>query len=407
MRSHHPATELTVACAVFGTPRGVIEARDAVMAAIETWPSPVQGVCPTFHYHPRRPELSGHTLVLCEAHGLGRARLIEAAGCSIDSSQAGTAAAGELVERASATCWRPADAVVATTTEMLASGERVFDVDLYLGTPLAPHQSRPADRDRLKTWVTGTSLSDGRSVYVPAALVGVSDGEASPVELTSVGVAAGPHDEAAARGAVLEIIERDLLRTAWYQRWPLGRTLDEDDRVRHIIGVDKQNGWVTSPRCYQSDDLGVYIVLTRHQDLPIYAIGSAATSSADHGIAHAWAEATQLRLRLALLSDRSISSIPRTFGDHLRYYCTPQGIDYVFGLLNAPGADTPTPGRPRSYDHAAAAACLVDLSPPGMTAVRRALIPSFQLMEADHRRARVNAVSQACATLNSDPHPYG
>jgi ribosomal protein S12 methylthiotransferase accessory factor len=147
-----------------------------------------------------------------------------AAGKGLTDDEAIGAAIGEAVERY---CAAHVDesrlermTIAAAGTDAVTPGECV----LYSPTQYARHGFRylPESPDFELEWVRGRELPQDREVLVPASLVylyGAASGSALAPS-TSNGLAAGPTLDAAVRGGLLELIERDAFLVTWLNRLP-------------------------------------------------------------------------------------------------------------------------------------------------------------------------------------------
>ncbi|MDX6681353.1 MAG: ribosomal protein methylthiotransferase accessory factor [Solirubrobacteraceae bacterium] len=118
--------------------------------------------------------------------------------------------AGRLAERSSRT--------IKTFATLRREGTAALD-------PAAWRPSIPGIRDAPMLWVTGRSLVDGRETLVPAgaSFLRHQPPPGCPVTLRagSAGVAAHATAPLAARHALLELLERDLVARSWYATGPV------------------------------------------------------------------------------------------------------------------------------------------------------------------------------------------
>jgi ribosomal protein S12 methylthiotransferase accessory factor len=137
------------------------------------------------------------------------------------------ASIGEALERYSA-AFVPAERLVVSTAARLPSavdpGRFALFHDTQFIHPEFPF--RPFRSDTVISWVDGFALPDGKLAYLPAQLTFLAWGRQAPGEVpisyaTSSGLACGATLEAALLAAVLELIERDAVMLAWYDRLAL------------------------------------------------------------------------------------------------------------------------------------------------------------------------------------------
>ncbi len=240
-----------------------------------------------------------------------------ASGCAWWSDEdARMAALGEAVERYCGALV-PAGLAPATSTDLVAAGQRVLDLaevalfseDQYQ-TPGFPFV--PFEPDLPLRWVTGRDLLIGQRCAVPIGLVyttvhrGVRDpayrDEPRTNPVPYAGLAAGVDREHAERNALLELIERDAMTRSWRsgEPWPEVAVPGALDTVCHTGD--------TSPRVrlFQVPATIGVPVLAALVDDPVtgfLALGSAARADPRSAAMKAIAEAFQLHLMLYELDD--------------------------------------------------------------------------------------------------------
>lgn len=153
-------------------------------------------------------------------------RPTRALGWGLDPERAATSFVGEAVERYAAfraTPWllRMARVIDVPGGRAMLDGLSGFDDAQRRGTPYVD----PADHDEL-AWVEARALADGAPRWVPAAAVYLrrAPGEPAFAPMQSIGLAAHPEPDIAARHARLEVLERTALTLGWHRR-RLGRLL--------------------------------------------------------------------------------------------------------------------------------------------------------------------------------------
>ena len=151
------------------------------------------------------------------------------AGAGPTLAAARAAALGEAVERYSACCADPADAIVATARELGAEAADPCRFALFADEQYA-EPGFPYDRftpDTPVAWVHGWRLPEGEPAYLPAQLVYLAwprrPHEACIGRSTSNGLACHATLEEATLTGLLELIERDAFMITWTAAlsWPL------------------------------------------------------------------------------------------------------------------------------------------------------------------------------------------
>lgn len=158
-----------------------------------------------------------------------RENIPTAAGTGLDHEAALVPALGEGIERYSASVHTSQQFITATAADL---GKQALDLDTIprcssaeLSHPkcrlVAPDKNAPI------RWVQGISLSDGRMVYLPLAMVYLYPGPLSPSEMfyypISTGCASHITIERALLSAIFEVVERDAVSIIWLQKLTLPR----------------------------------------------------------------------------------------------------------------------------------------------------------------------------------------
>ncbi len=400
--------------AIFSTPSQLERLEAAVGCRLsgfrECWPEVVLEL----HRHRAPSHLLGHQLMVAELLS-DRHRRVEAAGCSLDLDEAVSALCGELVERTAQVRFRPHLRASATEAELRRRGADVFDTTAYIGTPLFPGSwPYPAFApDVTCEWIGAEDLLTHRPVLVPAALVVASTRRpAALCEVTSVGSASGTTRSDATEHAVRELLERDALRFAWFSGQRFAAS-EPPELWAELEETDRALGWAT--RFFHAQALGgrpLWVVLTRHREHSIFAIGSCCSDSAVAGTRHALAEALMGRL-LGWLRRATPWASPsvRTFSDHTHYYSRPQLIEHVAELFSDAPATPPAEGDAPPWTAVEAlrgAARISVLDLPGI-AVTSVVAPGLQGTEANHAAARLGERTVDFSrehTIRTTPHPF-
>jgi len=245
-------------------------------------------------------------------------------GVGWDTETARNAALGEALERYAAVSY----SLPTTQADGPRRGDERLDLsefslfsDEQIQDPAFPHASTFS---ALTTFTDAYSLSDNRQVWVPAALVGLTDSfGALP---TSSGLAAAPTVELALLRATQEIIERDALMTTWLHGVAPKRVILPQALVEP---VEDRGGWVVVLDI--TPEFSPHKVALVAGNLPIegrprYSIGAACRSRWEDAADKAYLEWTQGVIfaghrakREAGLSFQSADDV-RTFDDHAVYY---------------------------------------------------------------------------------------
>jgi ribosomal protein S12 methylthiotransferase accessory factor len=155
--------------------------------------------------------------------------MISGAGTGADDNHSLIPALVEGLERYSACTYTPDQFIWATAEEL---GDRALDLDKIprCSELELAHSRCPLvlpDKKASLRWVQGLSLHDGRTVYIPAVMVYLYAGFATPAERIWVPISTGcaghvSYEQAIVNG-ILETIERDALSIVWLQKLPLPR----------------------------------------------------------------------------------------------------------------------------------------------------------------------------------------
>jgi len=177
--------------------------------------------------------------VKTKADGRQAVARLAGAGTGLEDGDGLRPALAEGLERYSTAVFRKDQFLWATAEEL---GAEALDLDTIprcsrseLSHPLCPLVA-PDKRAPIR-WVRGVSLLDGRLVYVPAVMVYLYVGVASPAEriwLTiTTGCAAHVSYERALANAILEVVERDAISLVWLHQLRLPRI--EIDQVPSLL----------------------------------------------------------------------------------------------------------------------------------------------------------------------------
>lgn len=264
------------------------------------------------------------------------------------------AASAEAIERYSGTMFSDDEFVHATGEEL---GTAAGLADHLIGfSPRTLRRSgcpyRPYDPRVRRRWIAGTSLLDGRKVYMPAQAVifdlHLECSEENIVPSNTNGLAAGLNIEHAACSALLELIERDAFACHWLLRKsPIPLAIDEaafesfDPQLRELCtstAVDAQLRLLET-------DMGVPVVLAfiRGRESGAISVGASARLSVREAArkalleaAHCWVFVAERRARRAPVPCPSKVS---DFLDHAAYYADPAhatNLAFLIGLDREP-----------------------------------------------------------------------
>ncbi|HYX45141.1 MAG TPA: YcaO-like family protein [Acidimicrobiales bacterium] len=162
----------------------------------------------------------------------------------------------------------------------------------------------PLTDDRVVDWCPAWSVTEGRPVLVPAALVYPDIARRSPndflPEITSTGLAAHVSPAAAALSGVCEVLERDALAIAWYDRLPLTPIRTQGTEVDELVtGLDGDGVVVELSAVPTDGPFPVTLAVARPNAGPAWAAVGAACRPDPLAAAHkAVAESAQVLLRL-------------------------------------------------------------------------------------------------------------
>ncbi len=230
-----------------------------------------------------------------------------AAGCAWwDRAAATNAALGEAVERYCAALV-PARLTGASYAELASTGQAALDPhDLALfsaeqyATPGFPFA--PFTRDQRVRWVPGRDLTTGQPTLAPASLIYTTylnsagaAGEPRLHPLRHAGLAAGRSRAHAEGAALLELVERDAVHTAWTRPAPL-RRVELPGWLHRLLQGPHRN---LEPHVIQfpaAVDLSVVGVLLYDTDTELVGLGTACRPDPLAAVFKAAAEAAQLHM---------------------------------------------------------------------------------------------------------------
>jgi ribosomal protein S12 methylthiotransferase accessory factor len=229
-------------------PLAAIEDPDELRARLEGWVDERTGVIRLLtvnHPEPPDPELPFASTAVVSAYTDGvhyEAWSGLASGKGLTRTAAMLGAAGEAIERYSASRYRRSDLFRGRLADV--PGDRIDPRDLCLyddsqyrreGFPFARFRE-----NRALDWANATWLDNGEPVMVPALLAYFNFGcspEERFAEVNSNGLAAGADEEDAAIRATFELIERDSFMLTWLARVPGQRLIPDaiDDQLGEAV----------------------------------------------------------------------------------------------------------------------------------------------------------------------------
>ncbi len=351
---------------------------------------------------------------------VGETFTIMAGSTSADPGHAATILVAELHERSSFAWYRPPTYRHASAWQLQSAGERVFDVEKYVGMPLFPERWPYAQYDTLaaRTWVPGFELGTGSTVYVPLTLVSPRCDVGERVsDLTTIGCAAHTDREVSLGSATEELIERDGLKRAW-MREAVPEPIDVNDDSQDFGEWTTQ--WFSIP---VEPPHHLVVAYTRSKECPLFAIGSALSDDVPSAISHAAREVRQGRLSSWLYRNHRLDlQDADSFFDRMHYYSRPDRIgvlDEFFGLGPAGVSDNAalleqagqhevqTPNQDPTARCSERVA--VDLLSSNGRYVTRVVRADLQPLEGKHRFARITGTMRGGDGLvkNYRPHPFG
>lgn len=247
----------------------------------------------------------------------------------------------------------------------------------------------PFDPHRPMLWTWGARLPDKQPVLVPASMVYMSydfvQHDDPPIwQPTSSGLACGSSGAAAILSGLLEVIERDALLMAWWNRLPCPRVPDhflvEIPEVSHLLDRIARRGLrLIVNNVTMETGIPVYMawLVDSSGRWPAAALGAAAHLNPVCAISKAVVEACQVYLYLqpALkcstreLNRETLQHNIQTFADHGLLYSYPEMLPSLRFLHEAPWDQTPQPISLASGEaDADCQTCLQMLSAKGLEA---------------------------------------
>jgi ribosomal protein S12 methylthiotransferase accessory factor len=186
-----------------------------------------------------------------------------------------------------------------------------------------PYRPLPTDQEEIG-WIQGIDLATGHPTWVPSALALLPEG-LRPI--TTTGTACSRHPAAATLAALLELVERDALAIAWYNRLscpPVETTMVEglDDVLDRFFRPTR----VPYHLFHLPTDLEIpavlAVALAGQEDLAAVHVGAAAGPTLRAAVFKALLEAAQCRPYAKFLGRGSFNRADDvlSFQDHVRFW---------------------------------------------------------------------------------------
>ena len=274
----------------------------------------------------------------------GRPSCLRAGGSALTWPQALVKAVGESVERYSVLHWEPRVHLAQASALDAQIDMRSYDL-FHSEQRAAPGFAfSSADEHARMSWVEAFSLTHGKASFVPATLAHLyhqAQTEADRFDLCPVsGYACGNTLEEALLGALCEVIERDALMIAWYQRLAVP-SLDLASMASGEVR-DAVQRYARSPvRLYCANlttDIGIPAVLvmmtSQHPGWPAAAVATAADMSVERAVVKALCElsAGHWLVRGRGRRPRSMLEVQEP-EDHGLFYAAPSALHHLDRFL--------------------------------------------------------------------------
>ncbi|MFN2397760.1 MAG: TOMM precursor leader peptide-binding protein [Gemmatimonadaceae bacterium] len=393
---------------------------------------------------PEQPQSLATTTAIIAAHAVPGHRAAEpliGSGKHITKVGAMIGAAGEAIERYSASIYRESDLLRASPVKL---GRSAFDpVSLSLYLPEQYAQSGFSydrfDAEKEISWTEGIWLDSGKKVFVPA-LPTYFNYRAPRTEqfcqVTSNGLAAGGSFEDAALRATMELIERDAFMMTWLQRRPpqrieVGASSDLGEEVFDVLSELRELGMDTQLYLMKGD-VGISSVMCvawgDGKNRPSATVALAAHFDPVEAVRKAILEQAHIGPYIARLMADASQPIPRTADDvqtlidHALYYVPRRRLAAFDFIRTERGRPVPI-ARIKRTSLSGTEACIAALADGGfrvavadVTApdvelgpfrVARALGMHLQPIDFGHRQRRLAnpRLFSNGHDINPDPHP--
>jgi ribosomal protein S12 methylthiotransferase accessory factor len=350
-------------------------------------------------------------------------------------------AAGEAIERYSASRYRKSDLLVAPAAEMKDAFVDPRRLCLYSDEQYAQPDFPCARFDERQPihWTRGTWLGTGERVWVPA-LPTYFNFEACHHEffchVSSNGLAAGADVDDAALRAVFELLERDAFMITWLCQLP-ARRIEIDDTiepgVQEVLRQVRRRG----------AEIELYLLDGTEIDVPVVmclALGDTSKSLPAVGVSLSCHLDPRVAVRKAVLEQAHVGSyltrlvaqgkVPatpadvQTLDDHAAYYFTPERLPIFDFIRRAergsiahrdlpPCGDVSIPACAARLERAGIRVAIVDVTSPDLVdspfRVARAIGLDVQPIHFGERFRRLAnprlAKHSGGRPLNPHPHP--
>jgi len=297
----------------------------------------------------------------------GRPSRLRTGGSALTWPVAIAKAMGESVERSSVLQWEP-PVLLACANTLDAHADLAACDGFHADQRAAPGFTyKPVDECSLIGWVPAYSLTRRLDGFVPATLAhfyytprtAADTFDTCPVS----GYACGNSLEEALLGALCEVVERDALMIAWYQRLAVP-SLD----LASLTSAEAREAlrrFSRSPvRLYCSDistDIGIPAVLvmmtSQAPGWPAAAVATAADLSVEHAVVKALGELSSAHWLLRASHGRSPAMHEvQEPQDHGLYYAQPSALPHLDRFLHPRSTRRVAPEAPAADDPAGATA---------------------------------------------------
>ena len=370
-----------------------------------------------------------------------RHEVIHIGGAGLTDEAARLACVGEAIERFH-TAPLPRDHGVEASFDDWPLAESAVDPEhwvLFLpeqyqvaGFPFLPFSGRTRCH-----WQAFREAATGRALWVPEDLAYLHPrpgGHHAIAAMTSTGLSAGTNPDQVLLRGVQEVIERDAVMGAWWERYPL-----EEHALRDVLGsfepgiaerfsrpnLDYRFYRVRSPF---SDNVTIVTVSGEDHEGFVFSAGAACRERLEESFLKAMTEAVQGRHYARWVtgtdSEKTPDRLPESFAEHALYYtrhpetlsrtalararpaspASAAAIEYegMPQLLDRLGADHPV-----LFRHATPA---LALGAAGGFIVLKVLVVGLQPLHGDHRLAHLGGSLWAPRSLSDwasvPPHPF-
>jgi ribosomal protein S12 methylthiotransferase accessory factor len=269
-------------------------------------------------------------------------------------------AIGESVERYCGEFCHPDSITVSPFRDIRACAIDAARFALFHPTQYGPRfPFQAASQDAATSWTPARSLTDGRDVLVPAAMVHVSasGGDGEPLtDVTPVsGYACGNSYEEAVLSGICEVVERDAFMIFWYNRLALPG-FDLRAAGSPVLRSIVQRYQPVPAQIFCADmttecgiPAAIALMVAQSPRWPAAVVATAAHPDPEQAIGKALLElaANQLYVR-SLYEQPAYRKLPASPAeviqpeDHGLFYCSPERLPYLDALIRPRTVVRPT-----------------------------------------------------------------